>query len=342
MKKALRSILAFLLGVLLLFSVACSAEERAYLNEDTDKSHYTPAQFAEWMYNRTKTSIKIKRPNAEIVENIKLLMDDYESTEEYLDSLSSSLIENSARNEHLAHYSLLSDILEEHAQRTDKDEIWAGITWRETGDVLNITGNAEVMAIIANQIMARGTKITDYTMYEYKEIERKDLKDGDQIISVLRIAYNDAKDLVEVKYKKEDDTIAYKNEYRENVKSNEEIVRVIQASTEKLPSKDLLVIKRAEGNASEKAKAFIDNALSRLPSSKLSALFVVETMYRFASFVGYTDAYVLEYVQVNGPTVEVPDGDPDGVLNTGKPEDKEIKTPIKDYYNRVYREYVLQ
>ena len=197
MKKAIKTVFALLLGVIMLFSVACT-EEWNYLHEDLDKSNLTPAQFAEWMYNRTKTSIKISRPDSEIVYNIKTLLEDYESTDDYIDGLEADLIKSKPRTEHLSYYSLLSDILVEHAKRTDKDEIWVGKTWRDTGRALNMSSNGEVMALIANQIMARGV---DYkTLPMYKTVLRSEVAAGETIVEVVTEGKTDDADTVRVSF----------------------------------------------------------------------------------------------------------------------------------------------
>ncbi len=201
MKKLARIAMALLLGVIMIFSVACNMEEYNYLHENTDKSNLSVEQFAEWMYNRTKTSIKIARPNKEIVYNVKMLMEDYPTTNDYIDSLEEKAIKDNPKNKHLDVYSLLSPILEEHAKRTTVDEIWVGKTWRDTGRALNMSTNAEVMALIANQIMARGKPVTQYAMY--KEIARSEVKEGEEIVEVVyqkKEGEEDPADKVRVKF----------------------------------------------------------------------------------------------------------------------------------------------
>lgn len=329
MKKAIKVVLAFLLSVIMLFSASCSAEERAYLNEDLDKSHYTPAQFAQWMYNRTQTSIKIKRPSDEIVYNIKMLMEDYESTGDYIDSLESIAIASSPKSEHINNYSLLANVLVEHAKRTNKDEIWTGVSWRDTGSALSMSMGGETMSVVAKQIMARGVDIRTLPMY--KEVLREQVQSGEEIVALVYEGKDEGNSLVKVKYTENGQEL-YKEILLKDKQENETVVQVLQYSSVPDTTKDTVRVKFTDSaQAIEIAKKFVDNALYTRPQTSLGSLYVLRVMYEFATYIGYTDCKVI----IDNPGQDDSSGEGDG-----KPEGTFSQVPLYTQYQTEYLAYV--
>ncbi len=256
MKKIAKIALALILSVLMLFSLACAnSEEYNYLHDNLDKSNATNEEFTEWMYKRTKTSIKISRPNDEIQYNVELLMEYYDYLDDYLSVKESEYLSSKPRSEHLKYYDLLSsEILVKYAERVDEDKVWVGKAWRDTGRALNMTSNSEYMSLIANQIIARQTPITEY--YMYKEIARSEVAESEIIVEVTKDADNDP-------------------------------------STES--ATDKVRVKFKDGAQALKiAQDFIQNAIYSRPSSPIGELYVLRCMYDFANFIGYEDVFVYE------------------------------------------------
>lgn len=254
MKKIAKIALALILTVLMLFSVACNMEEYNYLHDNLDKSNATNEEFTVWMYNRTKTSIKLNRPNSEIKYNVELLMTYYDYLDEYLDEQVKTEMSETQRDKHLDLYDKLSPILEEYAKRVNEDKVWVGKTWRDTGRALNMTINSEYMAVIANQIMARGKSVGEY--YMYKEVRRSEVVDGEEIVEVVTDADN-----------------------KPDTESDSDKVRV--------------KFKDAE-QAKKIAIDFIQNAIYTRPTTQIGQLYVLRTMYEFSVFIGYEEPFVYE------------------------------------------------
>ncbi|MBO5224074.1 MAG: hypothetical protein J6C23_06160 [Clostridia bacterium] len=271
MKKIAQIALALLIALTMMFSVACNMEEYNYLHDNLDKSNVTNEEFTEWMYNRTKTSIKLNRPNSEIKYNVELLMTYYDYLDDYLDGEAEKMIDaENDKSAHLEYYDLLSPILVEYAERVDEDKIWVGKAWRDTGRALNMTSNSEYMAVIAKQIMAKGKAVSDY--YMYKDIKRSEVVEGEEIIEVV------------VDYDRDETT-----------ESGDDKVRV--------KFKD-------EAQANKIAQDFIQNAIFSRPTTAIGQLYVLSVMYEFSLYIGYTDAFVYEeeYHPGSGSDGENPDG----------------------------------
>ena len=254
MKKIAKTVLVLLLSALMLFSLACNMEEYNYLHDNLDKSKVSNEEFTEWMYKRTRTSIKLSRPTNEIKYNVELLMEYYDYLDDYLDGETEKMLDSKPKSEHLKNYSPLSDILVQYAKRVNEDKVWVGKTWRDTGRALNMSSNSIYMAHIANQIMARKTPVTEY--YMYKQVKRSEVVEGEEIVEVVKDADNNSAtegdtDTVRVKFK--DATQALKI-----------------------------------------AQDFIQNAIYTRPTSAIGELYVLSCMSEFAEFIGYDDPFVYE------------------------------------------------
>jgi len=294
MKKIAKIALALLLSALMIFAVACAnSEEYNYLHDNLDKSKATPEEFTEWMYKRTKTSIKLSRPNSEIQYNVELLMEYYDYLDEYLDEKEDEYLDSKPRKEHLQYCDLLSsDILVPYAKRVAEDKVWVGKTWRDTGRALNMNSNSEYMSHIANQIIARGTPITEY--YMYKEEERSKVVEGEEIVEIVKDADNDP-------------------------------------ATESATDKVRVKFKDAE-QAIKIAENFIQNAIYSRPSSQIGELYVLRTMYDFANFIGYDEAYVYEEEYHPGSGNDGENEDGTEIIRT--------KVALADYYSKAYIAYI--
>lgn len=252
MKKIAKVALAFILLTVMLFALACNVEEWNYLHDNLDKSNATEEEFTEWMYKRTKTSIRIGRPNSEIRSNVELLMQYYEHLNDYIENERKEILSAKDKGEHLDNYDMLSFILEKYAKISVEDKIWMGKAWVDTGKSLNISANGDDMSYIANQIMARNKPIEDF--YMYKEIKRGEVLDGEEIVSVVKDADNDLQtqhdnDVVEVRFKD-------------------------------------------SAQAKKIAQDFVQRAISARQEGTIGELYTLKCMYEFCNFIGYADAYV--------------------------------------------------
>jgi hypothetical protein len=328
MKKIAHIALTLILSVLMLFSLACNMEEYNYLHDNLDKSKATPKEFTEWMYKRTKTSIKLSRPNSEIKYNVELLMEYYDYLDEYLDREVEKVLDRKDKEEHLEYYDMLSPILEKYAKIVDENKIWVGKTWRDVGRALNMTTNSAYMCYIANQIMAKNIPVGEYEMY--KEILREAVVEGEEIVEVIKQSYSYAEKLRgQVVEGEVIVSVVNDNDGDPQTTSEYDIVKVKY----NVSAKDTVRVKfKDEVQAQKIAQDFIQNAIEARPSNRIGELYVISCMYRFAEFIGYEDAVVYEEEYNPG------DGD------SGENEDGSeiIRTPVDlyEYFQRIYLSYV--
>ncbi len=328
MKKIIRIAMAFLLSAVMLFSVACNMEEYNYLHDNLDKSNVTNEEFAEWMYNRTKTSIKLSRPNSEIKYNVELLMEYNLELEAYLKTKENEAMENSSRRDHLDVYDMLSPILEQYAKRVNDDKIWVGKTWRDVGRALNMTSNSDFMVYIAKQIMAKGKPVTDY--YMYKEIKRSEVVAGEEIVELVEMNYK-TKEIERSQVVEGEQILGVIDDYDDDpqTKSDEDIVKVKYNDS----NNDTVRVKfKDSAQALKIAQDFIQNAIYSRPATAIGELYVLRNMYEFAVYIGYTDAYVYEEEYMPG---EGDDGENEGGIEISR-----TKIALSTYYQNAYLAYV--